>query len=714
MELIGIFLNLKPEGWLVFFAIMVPLFIWVLWVCLNSFSILNTEKGHLNILRVLLQKHGESESLLEREDLEPEIQKMPRHSFVRRMCEGVLNSRQMAQPDIEALLNLIGAREQLKLGAVRNAPNLLMLAGLLGTVLGLAASIGTLGPQVAQAAKASNPLALSESLGQTLGQMQGAFGSSLWGIFFSLLASMLLGAVSSARLSLVGELQDFALIDLIPKTFARSTEEQFERQIKMVKQNSNIFRQFDTTMNATLDRFNVLVNTSGESLEKTLTHLESMTQEVGGALEQVTAQVGTLGEQLREGAVAMSEAQDRATRTFGEARQNLETQLIGQAKNFTDLQERFGVTSIQIIERVDGVAERLNRTVEAFQDAAKNDTHEGRNLRDKLDERFGRLEQVLGSQIEVQHTSLEAVILNVKQAFGDLENVHKQGIELLERSVRESQVPLLESKATFEMWQVSLQTTLQSFKQLFSGVSNKIDLTLGQMKDTAQNNTLVLEGLQPPLEQVAESLATSIKVFQVVSENGSIEGRNLRDKLSERFDQLEQMLSNQIATQHTSLTAVTVEIIQAFAILENAHKQGIELLERGVQESQIPLLESRSTFETWQVSLKTTLQGFEQVFDSISNKLDMTLDKMKDTTQNNTLVLKDLKIPLESVGVSLVGWQNTFESTLERFDHLLTKIDSKFFMPNNEDVLDPSSSLEITNPNLEIENLFEVSPRLSP
>ena len=462
--------TLRPEAWAVVIVAMGPLMLWLLSSVLKDVQYRQSERQNLVHLRTQLKKQ-DGDSLLERDELEPELAKMPQMSMVRRIGEALLNSRQLANPDLEALMNLVVARDATKLGTVRNVPNLLMLAGLFGTVLGLSASIGSLGPQIAQAATALNPGELSKSLGNTLSLMQGAFGCSLWGILLSLIASGLLGSMSTDRSRLSSEVQDFALVELVPATFPRATEEQFERQMRMVKQNANLFKQFDTTMNETLTKFDSLVRDSGQSLEQTLGQLTGMTREVNGALEQVTEQVGTLGTQLKDGAMSLSEAQDRATRTFSEAKGGLETQLLGQAKQFGQLQDSFSTSGLRIVEQIGDVSGRLDRTTAAFQESSSTANHENKLLRDKLEQGFGDLGTVLGKQTDAGKTALEGVLTQTKQSMLELNQTQSDVVRMLERHSSQSQAPLETASQSFLGWTETLERLIK-----------RVDKFMGQLE----------------------------------------------------------------------------------------------------------------------------------------------------------------------------------------------------------------------------------------
>jgi hypothetical protein len=321
-------------------------------------------------------------------------------SLVLRITLAVLGARVINAPDLEAIMGLLFSKEAGRLGAVRNAPNLLMLAGLLGTVFGLAGSVGGLSSQIATSLQQGDSQALAGGLVQTLGQMQGAFGATLWGILLSLISSLLLGWVSSERNKFASEVQDFALVELVPAVFPRSSEAQFERQMRLIKNTGGVISQFDTTLQTTVTKFDGMLGTTGQKVTDSLTQLGDVTSNMRQSLQEVLTGVDKLGSQLSDGAQSLAAAQDGSARMFREAAENLRQGLAGQAKEINKLEKSFEANSTRILEGIGEVASRLDNTVGIFRDEGKSQLERSIAERNHLDGRFETLARLLLKELE--------------------------------------------------------------------------------------------------------------------------------------------------------------------------------------------------------------------------------------------------------------------------------------------------------------------------
>lgn len=401
-NLLNLFEKLSPEGQITLFFVMIPLSFWVIRACLESQKNLSSERQLLSRIKPLA-KLPDEDTVLELADIDKfheAFKSVPASSLVRRITLAVLGARVINAPDLEAIMGLLFSKEAGRLGAVRNAPNLLMLAGLLGTVFGLAGSVGGLSSQIATSLQQGDSQALAGGLVQTLGQMQGAFGATLWGILLSLISSLLLGWVSSERNKFASEVQDFALVELVPAVFPRSSEAQFERQMRLIKNTGGVISQFDTTLQTTVTKFDGMLGTTGQKVTDSLTQLGDVTSNMRQSLQEVLTGVDKLGSQLSDGAQSLAAAQDGSARTFREAAENLRQGLAGQAKEISKLEKSFEANSTRILEGIGEVASRLDNTVGIFRDEGKSQLERSIAERNHLDSRFETLARLLLKELE--------------------------------------------------------------------------------------------------------------------------------------------------------------------------------------------------------------------------------------------------------------------------------------------------------------------------
>ena len=417
--------QLRPEGLAVVIGGMGSLSAIVALALLRQVTELAAEQRRLEQLRMLTLAPLESDD--DARDVsvfDALLTQIPKLSLVRRATEAVLAVRAQQSPTREPILGILIGGDALRLGWVRAAPNLFMLLGLFGTVLGLAGSIGSLGPQVAKAATAVNPGQLSSALGLTLGQMQDAFGCSLWGIILSFVCGGLLTVVTAKRGRFTAQIERYALTELAPAVLPRSSEEFFERQQKLIRGTANTFRQFDATMNETIGKFDKLTATTGASVEKTLEQLGLVAAQMNSSLERITAGVHELGQQLKgsadtlanaqlEGASSLALAQQSAAQAFQNAEATLGLQLGGQVKMVEEVQQNFAQHSNQILGSVSATSERLDKTVATILEGSGVARQETQNLVGQLSTHFERLERVLGEQVEhnqrVASVSIEGI-----------------------------------------------------------------------------------------------------------------------------------------------------------------------------------------------------------------------------------------------------------------------------------------------------------------
>jgi biopolymer transport protein ExbB/TolQ len=423
--------QLKPEGWAVVLGGMGSLTLVVGSALLKRYAELKDEEGHLRQVRQIATAPLETDNtMLEPQVFDAALAKMPKGSSVRRATEAVLAVRAQNAPDLEAIMGMVSSGETSKLGWVRAAPNLYMLLGLFGTVLGLASSIGSLGPQVASAATAVNPGQLSQALGVTLTQMQDAFGCSLWGIILALISAFVLTSFGGTRSRFLSEVERYALVELVPATLPRSSEEMFERQQKLIKGTANTFREFDKTMNETIAKFDGLIGATGATVEKTLDRLGGVAAQMDSSLSRITDGVEALGSQLSSSATALARAQEEgasrlaaaqvtAAQAFESAEGKLGAQLSGQVQMMEKVQGSLAAHADTILGNMTSVSNRLDNTVAAFRDSSDVARVETQNLKSHLDDSFRRLAEVLGEQVQENQRAVQ-LALEIQKGQGRL------------------------------------------------------------------------------------------------------------------------------------------------------------------------------------------------------------------------------------------------------------------------------------------------------
>ena len=358
-------LSLTREGLFVFSGAMVPLMLWLLGAWWRSGARLAVERRALASLKAKVeqsQKASAEAGGLEGAEALKAIEGTGKATLVYRVAESLNNLKGLAAPDVNAVMELLVAREATPLSGVRNIPNLLMLAGLLGTVWGLAQTVGSLGPAVQGSLNASNPEQLARALGDTLTGMKGAFGCSLAGIALSGLSSLALGLATRQSDGFADDLRDVMLTRFVPAVFPVSSESQFEAQAKQMKDS----RRFVKSLQATMEAADHTMQEMGASMSAAAKQIHDVSED--------------LGERLGRGADALADAQVKFASSF--------------EANTTRLTERLDVQLTKLVEvqgYLAGVSGSLDRTAKMFEEGGNNQVQASRDVQSSVKASFDDL-----------------------------------------------------------------------------------------------------------------------------------------------------------------------------------------------------------------------------------------------------------------------------------------------------------------------------------
>ena len=349
-------LNLRPEGWLVLLVIMLPLSIYFAVTVVRARLDASTEHTRLKALQVKVQPALDTEDPPEAEEMAEEVlavaRSYPERSLIRRVVVAVTRARTLATPDTQAATEAVIQVAESRLGLVRNVPNLLMLAGLLGTVLGLAGSLSTLAPQLAAAAQATAPTQLARSLGDTMTAMQGAFGCSLWGILLSLLTSVIFSLVSKRQEAFQDEVAQFVHSELIPAVFPRTLTSQMDRMSRHLRDVSSGFKEIHTQFTAVAGQFETVMFTAGETLGQSLERLTETSSQVGEVFSGMDRTVKDLSQRLGEGVAQLAQAQEGAAASLRVNSREMQQHLEGQTRTVGKLQEQVTLDTQRLLQRI--------------------------------------------------------------------------------------------------------------------------------------------------------------------------------------------------------------------------------------------------------------------------------------------------------------------------------------------------------------------------
>lgn len=399
-ELINSLIHLRPEGWLVFGAIMVPLTLYFGFMLFKARSHRELERQRLNIVRQKITGVLDTEDPPDGDEVAEDaigaVKSFPSNSAVKQAVIAVTRARGLATPDVMAATSSILVANESTLASVRNIPNLLMVAGLLGTVFGLAGSIATLVQPIKNAAKATEPGQLASALAQTMTVMQGAFGASLWGILLSLVTGIIYALFARQQDAFNDDLSAFVHAELVPATFPKAITSQMERMGRYLRDAGNSFQDIHKKLQDVAGQLETVLGQAGDTLGKSLTQLSSTSSQIEQVFGSMDESVKQLTAGLNQGVTDLVQAQESAAQSLRTSSREMENHLTTQATTISRLQETVNTQTTNLLERVNTVGDALNRAAGKFEEAGEAIRTEQSNYAARIDRNFEQLTRVIG------------------------------------------------------------------------------------------------------------------------------------------------------------------------------------------------------------------------------------------------------------------------------------------------------------------------------
>ncbi|PTA68592.1 MotA/TolQ/ExbB proton channel family protein [Deinococcus arcticus] len=398
-ELLISMIRLRPEGWLTVVLVMLPLLVYFVLALARAAATQRRERQRLRLVRqaisAALDTDDPPESDEVAEDALGTVRDFPASSAVRQAVVAVARSRTLATPDLQAATVAVTAASEGELASVRNVPNLLMLTGLLGTVMGLAGSLGTLVKPIRNAAKATEPGQLAGALADTMGVMQGAFGASLWGILLSLLAGIAYALAARKQEAFQDELSSFVHAELVPATFPRTITSQMERMGRYLRDAGNSFQDIHKRLQEVAGQLETVLGQAGTTLGQSLEQLSSTSTQIEKVFGSMDESVQQLTAGLNQGVSDLVQAQESAATSLRASSREMEAHLTAQATSISRLQDTVTSQTSTLLERVGTVGDALGRASGKFEQAGEVFQTEQSNYAARLDRNFEQLTKAL-------------------------------------------------------------------------------------------------------------------------------------------------------------------------------------------------------------------------------------------------------------------------------------------------------------------------------
>ncbi|MGM9321996.1 hypothetical protein [Deinococcus aquaticus] len=400
MELINVLFKLRPEGWFTLVVFMLPMLAYFMRALARAGTTRRAELIRLNLVRQkisgALDNEDPPESDEVAEDALAAVKDFPAGSAVRQAVVAVTRARGLATPDVQAASAAVVTVSQADLAAARNIPNLLMLAGLLGTVFGLAGSISSLSGPISNAARATEPGELAGALGNTMNVMQGAFGASLWGILLSLGTGIVYTLASRTQEAFQDQLTGFVHAELVPATFPKAITSQMERMGRYLRDAGNSFQDIHKRLQDVAGQLETVLGQAGDTLGQSLTQLAQTSTQIETVFGSMDESVRQLTAGLNQGVSDLVQAQEGAATSLRSSSHEITGQLNAQANSVKHLQETVTTETTRLLERVGTVGDALSRASGKFEKAGEVFQTEQSNYAARLDSNFEQLTRTLG------------------------------------------------------------------------------------------------------------------------------------------------------------------------------------------------------------------------------------------------------------------------------------------------------------------------------
>ncbi len=291
----------------------------------------------------------------------------------------------------------------------RRAPNMLLLAGLLGTVFGLARVVAGLHFDPKALANFEGVAAI---LGNALSDMKSAFACTLWGIVSALVVSLITGIVAGRQEALVGKALEIGFSRFAPLVLPAAPAFAVERLNVALQQLKGLTELLPAQMEKATEQFANVLTKAGEAMASNIGSLTRTSDEMQKSLKAIAAEVSRSTGALRQSAETVKESADllnehhkELTKTYGElhgmilrSQTKLDEhagQLLAEiqslAKDIATIQDSFTTSADKVLLAEHENAESLRHAIAAFEDAGRGFVDSGQAISVTLTAGFERL-----------------------------------------------------------------------------------------------------------------------------------------------------------------------------------------------------------------------------------------------------------------------------------------------------------------------------------
>ena len=382
------------------------------------------------------------------------ISGLPENSLFHRYSGMMVRQGEFEDVDKRSLLEIAFERLHADLAMPRNAPNLCLLVGLSGTIIGLALVVRSLGPQILIAANAGSPQEMGAPLARSIGTLGTAFASTLNGITAAGLLSFFIARAERRQNLIESQVEEWGLNSLAPLIFPRSLQSKLSDMKNIMRETSNLMIAVKKSLTEQIETVATTLKTATEGMQTQIIKFDQTSKESADSLKQFGEQTKKAALVLGESVLKMNDLQTEVHTTYtslmqrhDSAEENFKTRVESLVSTVEKMQTGFNTNASAIVGQLQAAAANYTESTADFKEASLN---------------FRNMSREIGAD------AYKAIALTANE-FQTALAEHKRAVDLTEKSLRELMTRLDPALLPVEKWE-SLLTSL-----------NLIQETLGKM-----------------------------------------------------------------------------------------------------------------------------------------------------------------------------------------------------------------------------------------
>lgn len=418
-----------PENPLVRLLI-IGLWIGFIWGIVQTYRALIRINHERDMIRML---HKRSDLLEDNRKINDNLGK-PEGSLGGRLLRAMVSQQGLAfARAADSLEPILDAAARI-LGPARSIPNLLLLLGLIGTVVGLAKTLGSL--DIQNSIKAGDPQAVAQGLGTTLREMSGAFAGTFWGVLGAFLLQAA-NAFTAVKAEALAEDLDELALHYAPKIYPAGMEHQLKSLQDILRQSDQFLTQTQQKISETSEKFAAVLTEAGGVIRESLDTLQTTSDTIGKALMTASGDVRQSSEKLSTAVKAIESQQQDFRNIYSSFNEMFERSMAAlklhsdsELQVIRDLQGEFGLVGADIAKEILGTAQKLDQVsqdIAAAQSSYQNGTLEVGN---SLKTGFLKLDQQLGDTLKLYTTEVNVVSSRLDSLNAGLKEVQDAAVGL--------------------------------------------------------------------------------------------------------------------------------------------------------------------------------------------------------------------------------------------------------------------------------------------